>query len=168
MGSGRSIFIRLVALAIIFLGWKGMEKSHFKRRVSWQISYTISSATPKDLDEIYAEMSAGRDWIERNENAGPNRLAINAFGESWNDSNKVTTLVDEAMRTPLAKRKLSTQGRSWGSNYTQPTGGKSLRYAYLGSAMLALIGIAMFVLSFRVFGGGRPEESPLEDAKASS
>ncbi len=161
MGSGRSILIRLVALAIIFLGWKGMENSQFKRRVSWTISFTIPSATKADIDGIFEEMSAGRDWIERGQANSSNTLVITASGESWNDSNKVTNLVEVALRAPLAKRKLSHQGTSWGSNYTRPSGSKSVHYAYLGSAMLALFGIAMLVLSFRVFGGGRPEESPL-------
>ena len=165
MGIARTILVRLVALLIIAAGWLGMKASTFERRFFQQISLKIPSATPQDLDALYGEALKSGYPMDRMERESKEVLVIALESTSYSNIENAESRFKEVLSPALAARKLSINGTSRDGMTSMPDRVMAIRNRFVFSTALTMFGIAMFILSLRIFGGGRPPESPLEDGQ---
>lgn len=165
MGIARIILVRLVALLIIAAGWQGIKTYDFERRYFQQISLTIPSATPQDLDALYVEALKLGFPMDRMEREKKGVLVVALESTSYSNIENAERQFKDIMAPALATRKLSISGTSRDGMATMPDRVKAIRNGFVFSTATTIFGIAMLILSLRIFGGGRPPESPLENGQ---
>ena len=166
MSLARTIIVRLVALLIILAGWNGIMVHTFERRYFQQISLTIPSATPQDLDALYGEALKSGFPMDRVERESSGVLVIAVESRNYSNMDNAELRFKEVMAPALAARKLSISGTARDGMTMIPDRVKAIRNRFVYSTALTIFGIAMLILSLRIFGGGRPPESPLEGGQA--
>ena len=166
MSLARTIIVRLLALLIILAGWTGIKAHNFERRYFQEITLTIPSATPQDLDALYGEAQKARLPIDRMERDRSGVLVIAVEGTDYSNMDNAELRFKEVMAPALAARKLSITLTSRDGMTMIPDRVKAIRNRFVYSTALTIFGIAMLILSLRIFGGGRPPESPLEGGQA--
>ncbi len=163
MGIARTILVRLVALLIIAAGWLGMKASNFERRFFQQITLTIPSATPQDLDALYGEALKSGYPIDRMERESKGALVVALESTDYSSMDNAELRFRKVLAPALAARKLSIGGTSRDGMTEMPDRVNAIHTRFVFFTAFTLLGIAMFILSLRIFGGGRPPGSPLED-----
>lgn len=160
----KTFFLRLLALLLIAGGIWGLGKWRFDRKYYRATSVSLTGATPKQIDELYAEALVGRALagaVTRT-SAQAGRLDFHTEGDSWNEASTTQTAMEIAVRQAATARGLTIQVTSYGNrgiNEPKYLAGKRLRF--LASAAVMVFGIALMVLSLRFFGGGSAgTESP--------
>lgn len=162
----RSAIVKLLALAVIAAGLAGMNASKFARTYVQNASYTFGGATPQAIDMMYAEASETVAYrghygvISRESSNDPNTLSVAIQADSWSEVSNEETAFRSRLEKAARARNLSINGTSTSGGSRMPDVFKSRRVNFIACAFLSAFGIAMLVLSFRVFGGGRREEVP--------
>ena len=166
MRIARTIIVRLAALLIILAGWNGIKAHNFERRYFQEINLTIPSATPQDLDALYIEALKSGFPMDRMERESSGVLVIAVESTDYSNMDNAELRFKEVLAPALAARKLSISGTSRDGMMKLPDRVKAFRTRFIISTALTIFGVAMLILSLRIFGGGRMPESPLEDGQA--
>jgi hypothetical protein len=164
----RSVVVKLIALLLIVAGFAGMREYRFLRTYVQTSSYTFASATPQELDAMFAEASktmatnyrGSYHTMTREQSNNAMTLSVAIHADSWSDLSDVEDAFSSGLRMAAASRQLTINGTgsSGGSRMSDKV--RSNRWKFISFAALSAFGIAMLVLSFRVFGGGRREAVP--------
>ena len=165
MGIARIILVRLVALLIIAAGWQGVQKYGFERRYFQQVSLTIPSATPEDLDAFYVEALKSGYPLDRMERETKGALVVAVESNNYSNIEDAEARFKVLLAPALNARKLSITATSRDGMMNMPDREIAIRNRFVFSTALTMFGIAMLILSLRIFGGGRPPESPLESGQ---
>ncbi len=165
MGWIRVVIVKLIALAILAGGLLGMRANEFTRMFFQNASYTFSTAKPETIDAMFDEASEVNyreydDMITRKQSNNADTLMVVIQADSWNkisnDERAFRTRLEKAART----RNLTINGTTISGGSRKPEFFQTRRMVFIALSAVSALGIAMLVLSFRVFGGGRREEVP--------
>jgi hypothetical protein len=151
--SFRSVLIRVAAVALVALGWIGMQNNLFRRSYSMRFSATIQKATPQDLDTLFDELRKTSLSTQRIAESKADILTIVVNGETWNETNDIMSDARRTINRVVSAKKLAMISSSSSGGYSNP-GSRAIRFRFIGFAMLSLLGLAVFVLSLRLLGGG--------------
>jgi hypothetical protein len=160
--------VKLFALLFIGAGLVGMRANEFSRMYVENATYTISGATPQVLDMMFAEASEGMltgrrgnsGIVTRERSNNSTTLSIAIQGDTWSDLSNFESEFQRKLEKAARVRNLTINGTSTSSGSRMPDVFKSRRVVFIAFAAVAAFGIAMLVLSFRIFGGGRRVEVP--------
>jgi hypothetical protein len=159
----KTLFLRLLALALIAGGIVGLGKWRFERRYYQSASFTFSSATPQQIDDVFNE--ALKNPNVRNITRGGSaldRLDFHAEGTSWNDAEQSRSKMANAVQKVVRSKKLTTTSTNYGGgNLREPRYLYGARIRFIASAAVIVFGLAMMILSLKAFGGGSQDvQSP--------
>lgn len=155
----KTLLLRLLALALIAGGIVGLGKWRFERRYYQSASFTFAGATPQQIDEIFngALTITKAHRITRTSSA-PNKLDFHAEGASWDEARQLRDTMYKGVQKAAQGKKILTASTSYGgSNFQEPRYLYGAKSGFLASAAVVISGLAMMILSLRVFGGGRRE-----------
>ena len=142
MGFARTILVRLAALLFICAGWYGTNAYKFERRFFQQISLTIPSATPQDLDVLYGEARKSDFPMDRMEREKSGVLVIAVESTSYSNMENAERRFKDVLGPALAARKLSISGTSRDGVMALPDRVQAIRNRFVFSTALTQIGRA--------------------------
>lgn len=158
----KTAFVRLLAIALMVAGWIGTQLWSIERIYSARTSFTLSTAKADELDALFSEASRGHfeARIERDKTSS-GLLEVNFEGSSWIEVNQSQDQFSNRLGKAALARKLRITATNSYSNSYRSRSGSEKRLWFLVSVATAVLGTATLILSLRIFGGGKREESPL-------
>lgn len=165
MGWIRVILVKLIALAILAGGLLGMKANEFKRMYFQNASYRIAGATPDIIDAIFKEASEvnfrDEDYVvTRKQSNTANTLEVIIQADSLSERSGYEYAFRMKLEQAVRARKLVINSTSTSSGSRTPEIFQTRRMDFIFFSAISALGMAMLLLSFRVFGGGRREEAP--------
>jgi hypothetical protein len=157
--------IRLLA-ALLFVGgiWAS-NSGRVLRKYSRHLDFTFSSPKPGQIDAIFKKASGRSSTpnadILRKDIAQPDGLKIHVFAHTWQGAQDVQTELANQIRHFAAKEQLAVVESSMGTGaYESSEYHLRQKIAFIASAVAIASGLAVIVLSLRIFGGGKLEPQP--------
>lgn len=159
---------RLLALLLVLVGGFGLRQFSITRVYLATATFTISypnqsgNVTDGELDSLVAEMTTAfpKAKVTRGKNQ-QSEIVTALSGETWNEMHQANIAYSKWLQKTATSRNLHMAGVFMNNHPFIPPDQRANRGIFLAAVAVTIFGAAMLLLSFRVLGGERREESPI-------